>query len=322
MYSKRNLAVFFAGTFLVFINFFVSLTVLPPYLLELGGTEFQSGLQNTVFFMTAVLLRFYFGPLADRRGRKIPLLVGAFVFASAPGLFWFSSSVNMLLLSRIYQAIGLAAYLSAGSSLAADLAPQGRTGVYLGFYRNVLTLAILVGPSTALYVINQRGYGQWFLLSLIIGLFSCLLLLPVKTPKCIPAEGTGAFSDTFSVIKIPHVIKILTYIALTSLSYGALLTFVVIYITQVTAVANPGIFFSYFGLAGLLANVTVGYLSDRFGYQRVAGPILMILGAGNIVLYFLPAYAGLLIVSSLLTGIGVAGSLLVFISWLVALIIH
>lgn len=68
-----NWVLFFMGALLVFVNFFVSLTILPLYVLELGGSEFESGLQTTLFFLTAVLLRFYFGPLADRKGRKIPL---------------------------------------------------------------------------------------------------------------------------------------------------------------------------------------------------------------------------------------------------------
>ena len=317
MHAKSNWAILFAGAFLVFVNFFVSLTVLPQYVLEIGGTDFQSGLQNTIFFLTAVVFRFYFGPLADRKGRKVPLLVGAFVFATAPGLFWLSTSVTMLLWARIYQAIGLAAFLSTGSSLVADLAPEGRTGAYLGIYRNILTLALLVGPSVALYVISQAGYGQWFLLSLLIGALSCILLLPVKTPTCIPIEGSGALSDTLSLLKDTSVTKTLLYIAITSLSYGALLTFAVIYISQATTLGNPGIFFFFFGLGGILANTTVGYLSDRFGNQRVAWPLLIMLGAGNMIMYALLAYPALWIVCSVLTGFGVAGSLLVFISWLV-----
>ncbi|MDW7651830.1 MAG: MFS transporter [Bacillota bacterium] len=315
--ARCNWTLLFAGAFLVFVNFFVSMTVLPQYVLEIGGTDFQSGLQNTVFFLTAVVLRFYFGPFADRKGRKVPLLIGAFVFATAPGLFWLSSNVTMLLLARLYQSIGLAAFLSTGSSLVADLAPQGKTGVYLGIYRNILTLALLAGPALALYVINQSGYGRWFFLSLVIGFLSCILLLPVKAPTCTPVEGPGGLSDTLSVLKNAAVAKILSYISLTSLSYGAILTFAVIYISQVTAAANPGVFFLYFGFGGIAANITVGYLSDRFGFQAVAWPVLMVLGAGNMALYFLSFHPALLLISSVLAGIGISGSLLVFISWLV-----
>lgn len=315
-YAISNWIIFFTSAFLVFVNFFVSLTVLPQYVIEIGGTDFQSGLQNTLFFLTAVILRFYFGPFADRKGRKIPLLIGAFVFATAPGLFLVSPNVTVLLYARIYQAIGLATFLASGSSLVADLAPQGKTGAYLGFYRMVLTLSLLIGPSAAISVINRAGYGPWFLVSMGIGLLSFGLMLMVKAPD-ISCEQSGTFTDTVILLKSRDVRSVLAYIALTSVSYGAVLTFAVIYVSQAMIIQNPGVFFVYFGLGGIIANVSIGYLSDLFGRQRLAWPMLMLLGVGTMALFFTSFHAVFMVASSLLTGIGVNGSLLVLIAWLV-----
>lgn len=311
-----NWILLFSGAYLVFINFFVSLTVLPQYVLVLGGSDFQSGLQNTVFFLTAVLLRFYFGPFTDRKGRKIPVLIGTFVFATSPGLFLLSTSVNMLLLCRIYQAIGLATFLSGGSSLVADLAPEGKTGAYLGYYRLVLTMAVLSGPSLALSVISRAGYESWFILSMILGLMSLLLLLPVRAGKFTPAQ-LSAVAGTASLLRDRSVLPVLFYIGLISISYGAILSFAVVYVAGVTTISNPGIFFFYFGCGGIAANLGVGRLSDIRGRERLAWPLLMLLGTGTALLYLIAVDPVMIASGAVLTGFGVSGSLLVFIAWLV-----
>ncbi len=135
------------------------MTVLPLFVLELGGTEFISGLQNTNFFLAAVILRFYFGPLADNRGRKLPLLIGATAFATAPLLFLLSNNLWMLIISRIYQAIGLAAFLSSSTSLVADLAPENKTGNYISSYRIIMSLSLLIGPAGSMLLVKQYDYN-------------------------------------------------------------------------------------------------------------------------------------------------------------------
>jgi MFS family permease len=302
---------------LVFVNFFVSLTIMPQYVLEIGGTIFQSGLQNTLFFLAAVLLRFYFGPLADRKSRKVPLLIGAFVFATAPALFLVSTSVNALMLARLYQAIGLATFLASGSSLVADLAPPGKTGTYLGVYRMLMTLSLLVGPALALSVIEGSGYDQWFALSILIGAVSFALMMLVKAPVITPVASAGSLNTSLGLLKNREIRSVFILSGITAFCYGAILTYAVSYVSLQATAANPGIFFVYFGLGGIVANLSSGYLSDLFGRKNVVLPLMMLLGIGNFVMYYISHNPSLLVAGSVMTGIGVAGSLLVLIAWLI-----
>jgi len=164
--TNRSLITFFVAAYIIFVIFFTSLTVLPIYVIELGGTEFDSGFQSTLFFVSAVILRLYFGPMADSKGRKIPLLIGAFVFATSVIFFMLSTEVWHLTLARVYQALALATFLSSGSSLVADMAPIKSRGTYIGFYRLIITLGVLTGPAVAMEFINNFGYSNWFPLPL------------------------------------------------------------------------------------------------------------------------------------------------------------
>ncbi len=314
--SKGNWALFFLAAFLVFINFFVSLTVLPQYVLDIGGTEFQSGLQSSLFFLAAILLRFYFGPLADKKGRKPLLLLGAFVFATSPLLFIIFESLTGLLLARIYQSIGLATFLASGSSLVADMSPPEKRGTYMGAYRLVMTLSILVGPSIAVSIIGSFGYRVWFMTSFLIGVLSVIFMSLVKAPQ-IPAGKFNSLDGYMGVLRNRKTWPVIIGLVLTAVLFGSLLTFAVMYISEVVPVANPGIYFVYFGLGGIVANLWGGRLIDRLGAPLVVWPALISMGLGSIALSFTSIFSGFIIISSLLTGVGYAASLLALIAWLV-----
>ncbi len=311
----KNWVLFFLGAILVFINFFVSLTTLPLYVRELGGTEFHAGLQSTLFFFAAILLRIYFGPLADKRGRKLPLLMGAFVFATSPLLFLMSSSLLSLTLARLYQAIGLATFLSSASSLVADMAPPEKTGTYIGVYRLLINVSLLVGPYVALRIIHVSGFNVWFIVSSLIGAASVGLLVAVKTPPLAPCKNIGVLGNMAVVLKNKRVRTVLLGVGLTSVCYGIILTFASVYIETVTD--SPGTFFVLFGLAGMAANLMSGYLSDSLGRPAVAWPSLMLMGLGTAALFFLPRLPLIWITSSIIAGIGYSAGLVALISWLI-----
>lgn len=92
-------------------NLFAAIATYPAYTLAIGSSPFQAGLQNTIFAISAVLIRFYLGPLMDRYGAKPSMLLGTFTFATAPILLLLSPSYSLLVSARIYQSLGPAVFL-------------------------------------------------------------------------------------------------------------------------------------------------------------------------------------------------------------------
>jgi len=313
----RDLTLIFFAAFFVFVNFYTSVTVIPLYVIELGGDEFFAGLQGTVFFVSGVILRFYFGPLADRTGRKVPLLIGAFAFATTPLLLLLVSSCWMFIPIRIYQGIGLAAFLSSGSSFVADIVPRERLGTYMGAYRLVITLALLTGPAAAQLVINNYDFAWCFALTFLAG-FLAVILISFLNVSPLPGSGeTSLLSNTLLALKNKVLWPIYFGVFLVSLGYGGILNFATVYISGETGISNPGIYFTYFALAGICGNLLVGYLSDRLGRKTVVWPSVMLLAAGAGSLYFLPQNPGILVVSSSLAGLGFSGGIAALVAWLV-----
>ncbi|WP_366921994.1 MFS transporter [Metallumcola ferriviriculae] len=317
--NSIHLLAFFGVAYVVFLNFYTAITILPMYTLFLGGSEMTAGIQSVLFYLAAIVMRFYFGPMTDRLGRKAPLLVGAIAFGTAPFFFLISDNLWMLGLARIYQAIGLAAFLSSGSSFVADMAPAEKMGRYIGAYRLVNTLALLSGPPLAMAIINHSGYDLWFKVAFAAGAVAVILMTVIKTPPVDKWEHSGSLTSFKAVLTNINLRPAFFSIALISISYGVLLTFTSLYISRVTQVVNPGFYFTYFGVAAIAANLAVGFLSDRFGRAAVLLPELVLMGLGTAILFFLPLSAMILIVSSILAGFGFGGALLTSIAWLVDL---
>ncbi|MCR6545297.1 MFS transporter [Dehalobacterium formicoaceticum] len=315
-----NLVLFLLGTIFTFACFYSSMTVLPLYVNELGGTEFDTGVQITLYYIASVLLRFYFGPLSDRKGRKLPLMIGAFVFATSSLLFVFCDTILEVTLARLYQAVGLAAFFSSGGSLIADLAPAKRIGLYVSLFRMSTVTALLTGPFLAMLVIDIYHYSTWFIISTILGFLSLLFISLVKAPP-LENEGEEEFLGKFvTVLKEKATHQVLYGISLVSLSYGLLLTFVVLFIVQDGKIANPGLYFTYFSIVSLAGTFLSGNLSDRIGRPAIVWPAITLLGIGVGMLYFVPQMPALLWVSSVLAGIGYSASMASLAAWLVEVV--
>lgn len=318
--AKRSLYFLLAATFFVFLNFNIALMVSPVYILAIGGTEFFSGLQTTLFSLTAVILRFYFGPLGDAKGNKIILFIGSLAFMTAPLLFLFNQSLWYVLLVRMYQAIGLAAYFSSASAVVSALAPSGKLGAYIGYYRLVTMLTMLVGPSAALKVIDEYGYTWYHGLGIVVGLIAIVLLHFVNEPP--KAENLESFVlrpglSMVGLLRDKRLIPIFESLFMVALCYGLVVTFTVIYIRQVIPQINPGFFFSVFGIGSFISNLTTGTLSDRKGRSAVVFPCIILMGVGLAMLYLLAFQPWIIYLGGLFIGFGYAGSIAVLITWVV-----
>jgi len=316
-YRATLAAVFFAG-FCVFVTLFTSVTYLPLYVRELGGGPALGGLQNTVFFFSGVLLRFYLGPLADRHGRRIPLLIGTVVSATAPLAFAAAGNIPLLLLARVYHAIALGAFLSAASSLVADCAPAAKRGVYIGAYRFIVTSTILLGPPIAEYAIGAVGFRGWFLAGAAVHALAIPGIALMRVPRLerlLQSDIRGGFMRVF---RTPAVGGVLSGIALLTLVYSAILTYLPLSAENVGRTAGP--YFIVFGSVGLAANLVAGGLSDRLGRRQVAWPAVLALPAAMLLLSIEGHPPAVFFASAALGGIGFSAGLAVAVAWLVDLV--
>ncbi|MCJ7806829.1 MAG: MFS transporter [Clostridia bacterium] len=314
-----NWALFYGSVFFFVANLFAAIAIFPAYSLAIGSTPFQAGLQNTAFGLAAVLLRLFLGPVMDRQGPKPLMLFGLFSFATTPLLLMLSPSFNMLLVARIYQSIGLAVVLPGISTLIAEMAPDGRIGTYLGASKIFSNLGLLVGPAGALFIIESFGYGGWLIISALTGLVALALLAGVRTPTV--AVNIEKIASSWNQIKKAlaekQIYPIIAGVALFSFSYSAVISFAAVHIETSAPGSEAAYFFMILGLTGIVASLAAGAITDRFGHQRVAWPMLIILGIGAAFFYYIPIWPTMIVICAIILGIGIQGSSLVFTAWMI-----
>lgn len=325
----RDLFFLLPAQFLVYGNLFLALTIMPLYTAHLGGTAFTAGLHTAIFTGVGVILRFYFGPLADRRGRKVPLLIGSVAFATAPLLFLATLTPGSLALARAYQAIGLAAYLAASTSLLADLAPVEWRGTALTANRVIITLAFTVAPPLGEAVVRTAGFPPFFIGSAVAGLAAVGLIALVREPA--PAAVPGAPPPAPSrrrpdppdsrepnpyglLLRDVRVLAALGASAAAALAQGGITSFLPLYMES-SGAGGSGPLFLALGVGGLLAG-GAGYVADRRGRFAVLIPATVLSGLAGATLFLQPNLAVLLVAGLLLglgytAGLAAAGTLLV-----------
>lgn len=314
--TYRNLLFLFSSVFLIFTYNNIFMAILPLFIIDIGGTQFHAGLQNAFFLITAVCLRFLFGPLADLKGNKFTMFIGASAFVIATVLFMFCHQIGQVMLLRLIQAIGLAAYFPSASATVANCAPEGKVGQYLGAFRFVTTASLLIGPSLALNVIDTKGYLYNYFYLTLVALAGLLLIWPIKEHR--KAKAGNKPKSKFTEIKKAGWLYLSTFVV--AISYGLLFTFTIITLKANTNLINPGLFFTLFSIGGLIANASIGTLSDHWGRPQANLVAMLMLGTGIGLYYFIPVKHWIFYLVGILTGVGYSGSIVVMMAWVTELV--
>ena len=275
--KRKNLLVLFAAGLLFWSSLASLLPTLPLYVEDVGGTTQQIGFVMGAFAVGLLLFRPMLGKLADQRSRKLVVLIGMAVVAIAPLGYLFVNSIPLLLLIRAFHGISIAAYTTGSSALIVDLSPVEKRGEVIGYMSLTNPIGVAIGPAIGGFLQAQSGYTPLFLFSFVMGVLGFLCASQVKEPRItqeskveaqLQAKSLGVKprSDKFwqllgsSRLRIPALVLLLT-----GLVFGALATFVALYIREAKVDLNPGWFYTAAAMSSFIVRLITGRASDRYG---------------------------------------------------------
>jgi MFS family permease len=182
--SAAVLAFFIAGG--------IFLPATPRYTVgPLGGDQVAVGIVIGAFAVSSLLMRPFAGRFADRRGRRIALIIGALITVGAAAGHLVAVSVPLLIVMRLLLGIGEALFFVAGLAAATDLAPEHRRGEAISLVSLSLYLGIAIGPLIGETVLAGWGFGAVWLVAAAISALS--VGLSWIAPETLPPESrTGA----------------------------------------------------------------------------------------------------------------------------------
>lgn len=252
--------------FAAFFCSYLRLPVLPLFAATLGAGPAQIGIINGAFMLTAGLLSIPAGLLADRTGRKLPIIAGLIATAASALLVTQCHQPWQLAATYVLFGAGLAGFAPGMLSLVADVMPSNRLGQAYGWYTTAIYVAMTLGPATGGYLAKAVGLRAVFLVSgalLAVVILLALLVLPEGAPRY-KTELRAALSASFSLLQNHCLRACLLATAGSCVGFGVFLTFLPLYATQLGFdPSQVGLVFAAQAITNVFGRVPLGLLADR-----------------------------------------------------------
>ena len=288
--GRLNYAFLMGATFAFYAFNNVETSAVPSYVMELGGPAFFASAESCLFFVAAVILRFVFGPMSDRRGPRFMMIVGALGFTLPCVLLPFCAELWQVLALRALQAVGLAAFHPCVSLAVSRISQPGMLGTRMGSLRFVSTLSLMVGPALLFPLIDRVGYRVFFGVLCMLGLVGLVLLGMFDDGRLAgdaAADGSGWHRVWGSIgpgSLMRRFTPLLVYPFVCAFGYGAMLNFGKMLVADVMSALNDGLVFTFVSMGGLIGSLSCGQLVDRMGERGTVAGALVFAGAGLLVL--------------------------------------
>ena len=263
---RRNLTILFAAGLLFWSSLTALLPTLPLYVEELGASEQQIGFVMGCFAIGLLLFRSVLGRLADEHSRKIVLIIGISVVATAPLGYLVVKSIPLLMVIRAFHGISIAAFSTGYSALIADIAPPHKRGEVIGYMSLVNPIGLAIGPALGGFLQAYAGYTPLFLLSSGLGMLGLIFTSQVVNPKIITDSLRDTKGNVFwKLLFSPRVRVPALVLLMVGLAFGTLSTFVPLFIRSVGVDLNAGLFYTAAAIASFSVRLVAGKASDRYG---------------------------------------------------------
>lgn len=143
---------------------FIYGSVLPHMLAEkaLGLTPDQAGDLGSYATFGMLVGALTAGTVADRIGRKKPMVACVALFSLASGLCAMAGGVEVFALGRTLAGVGLGGLLPAAISMVSDYAPRGRGALTIGLLMTAHHAGGILSAYVALWVVEPLGWRAAF----------------------------------------------------------------------------------------------------------------------------------------------------------------
>ena len=259
------------ATFLGFLGIGTVLPLLAPHVRhELGGSDQTVGFIIGTFSVVALFSRFFSGPLADRRGRKIAFIAGLLSCGAAGIAYLLPFGITGAFLGRALQGFGEACLYTGAAAWVVESAGIQRSGQALGYLSSGIWGGISMGPLV----------GQWLgtferaaVMQAVCAVAAIALLSRVPESYSPSGRVPGRAKWVPSILLRPGLA-----VGFVNVQYPVVAGFLILHL-QRSGNAGPMTFTAYAATV-LLSRFFLGGLPDRIhpAYTFYGGITLMAIG--------------------------------------------
>ncbi|KZM47719.1 multidrug effflux MFS transporter [Labrenzia sp. OB1] len=254
------------------------LPAMPEIVRALNTDDAAVHMTFTVYFIAFGLAQLFYGPLADRFGRKPPVYIGLVVFIAGSALCATAADVSTLTLGRFIQALGAAAPMVIVRAVVRDLYPGGGQATRLmALVMLVISISPMLAPLTGSLIIQ---FGSWRLIfgTLAVIALAAMVQMAFLLPETLPPERRGRIDAVAMVRSALYLLKDARFMGLTLIAGFSLASFFVflaaaplVYMTRYELTPTGfSLVFAINAVGFFASSQFAATLGERFGMARVA----------------------------------------------------
>ena len=279
----------------------LSIDAMLPALPAIGESFVVENPNNLQLVVTLLFIGMFFGdlafgPLSDSLGRKRALGIGITIFCIGTVTAMMATSIQMLLLGRIIQGVGVSGPRIISRAMIRDQFEGNNMARVLSFIMTVFIFVPMVAPILGQIILVLAGWRAIFLLFLGIAIWSYLWIL-FKQPETLSLSDRKPFKIKELLKTTAHIFQhpfVLCYATTAGLAFAILLLFLSTSQAMFEQIYNRAdnfplymaVLATGFGLATLINSILV----MKYGmYRLCVGATLGFIGIG---IYFVTGSGG------------------------------
>ncbi len=304
----------FLGWTLDAFDFFVVV-----FLIDRLALQFHVARSSIIWTLTATLAMrpvgaLLFGLLADRYGRRVPLMANVIFFSVVELLCGFAPNYLTFLVLRSLYGIGMGGEWGVGASLAMECAPRRWRGILSGVLQSGYSIGYLLAAIAARFVLPAWGWRAMFWVGGAPALLAFYIRARVPESEAWRQVAAGGQHSVGAIFRtVGHHWKRFAYLVLLMtmmmfLSHGTQDLYPDFLKTEHrVAPATVSYIAMLYNLGAVLGGIIFGHLSELIGRRRSMIAALLV-SLAVIPMWSFGKTLGLLVLGAFLMQVGVQGA--------------
>lgn len=265
------LAGFFGWTLDAF-DFFVVV-----FLYDALSQQFGVSKKEVIFTTTATLAMrpvgaLIFGALADRYGRRIPLMANVIYFSIIELLCGFSPNYKFFLLMRALFGIGMGGEWGVGASLAMEAAPPRWRGILSGILQSGYSIGYLLAAIAARFLLPVWGWRPMFWIGALPALLALYIRTKVPESEAWKQHRAATTGQVLAIVaaewkRVAYLVVLMTFMMFLSHGTQDLYPDFLKEVHHMSALAAANIVIIY-NIGAVVGAIIFGHLSQSAGRRK------------------------------------------------------
>lgn len=256
------------ATFIDIVAYSVAVPVLPDLSRKLGASATMIGFLFASFGITVLAVSVPMGAVSDQMGRKLPMVIGLLVLATATVMFAFAERLPALFAARLLQGAADAVTWVVGFALLADLFGPAERGRIMGLVMSGTTFGFMIGPTLGGWLYETGGMRVPFLSVAFFAIVAAIGFIWLEIPSK-HAEHQAVPIST--ILRVPAVAACAAAVVVGGGTIAMFEPMLSLYLSDAIQLGptRVGLVFGAGAVASAFVHPLAGRLADHWGSRRL-----------------------------------------------------